>query len=181
MAFINLGVFERYTSTTEIPGFHIALAKRADGQDLTILSKTVPDGMTWVLASGEDNRIWCATNDFTMLPMPVRAYVIGIDRVANVGDLVGQGINIETGALTPLPAPVPMAVTRGQARMALYNAGLLEQVEEAVAAADMPTKIWYSDAQTWLRQNPILTALGGQIGLTDDQIDDLFRAAAAIQ
>lgn len=73
-----------------------------------------------------------------------------------------------------------MVVSRFQARAALHNAGLLDDVEAAVAAADAFTKIAWADAVEFRRTSPTILTLAGAIGLNDAQLDDLFRAAAQI-
>jgi hypothetical protein len=75
---------------------------------------------------------------------------------------------------------VPQTVTKAQARVALRRADLLASVEQAVAAADDETQIWYADALTWRRDAVPVVALGAALGLTSQQIDGLFAAAAAI-
>jgi hypothetical protein len=89
------------------------------------------------------------------------------------------------------PAPDPaevlaaerasMVVSRFQARAALFNAGLLAGVEAAVAAADPFTQIAWADAQEFRRMSMTIAALSAAVGLTDEQLDDLFRAAALIE
>lgn len=73
-----------------------------------------------------------------------------------------------------------MRASRFQARAALHQAGLLAQVEAAVASADPIVQIAWADAAEWQRSSPTLAALAGAIGLTDTQVDDLFRAAMQI-
>ncbi len=74
-----------------------------------------------------------------------------------------------------------MVVSRFQARAALLNAGLLDAVETAVSQADGITKLAWSDAQEFRRNSPTIAALASVVGLTDDQLDALFTAAAQIQ
>ena len=74
-----------------------------------------------------------------------------------------------------------MVVSRMQARIALHNAGHLAAVEAAVATADPVTQIAWSDAQEFRRSSPTIAALAGAVGLTDEALDDLFRAAALIE
>lgn len=73
-----------------------------------------------------------------------------------------------------------MVVSRFQARAALLGAGLLAQVEAAVAAADPVTQMAWADAIEFRRNSPTIAALSSAIGLTDTQLDDLFNAAAQI-
>ena len=83
-------------------------------------------------------------------------------------------------AWVPPSAPVPGSVTAFQARAALLAAGLLDEVEAAVAAADRLTQTAWEYAQAFERTSPTIAALAAALGLTDAQLDDLFRAAAKI-
>src|SRR5690606_190490 len=78
------------------------------------------------------------------------------------------------------PEPVPAVVSAAQGRLALLNAGLLATVQAAVDQADEATQIWFEYATEWRRDHPILAALGGQLGLSSTEVDDLFRAAALL-
>lgn len=75
---------------------------------------------------------------------------------------------------------VPASITRLQGRLALNAVGLLGQVDAAVAAADAATQIWYADALTWHRADPILAAMASVLGLSSSQVDALFVQAAAL-
>lgn len=81
----------------------------------------------------------------------------------------------------PPPAPVPPIVSRAQGRTALNLAGLFETVEAAVYApgADPQLRIAY-EANEWHRASPTLLALAAGLGLTEEQVDDLFRTAAEV-
>lgn len=74
-----------------------------------------------------------------------------------------------------------MVVSRFQARAAMLQADLLAAVEAAVAAADPMTQLAWSDATEWRRTSPTIATLGAALGLTEAQLDDLFRAAALIE
>ncbi len=77
--------------------------------------------------------------------------------------------------------PVPQSVSRFQARAALHNAGLLPAVEAAIAASgDALAQIAWADAASFERSSPTVAAIAAGLGVTDSQIDDLFRAAAKI-
>jgi hypothetical protein len=77
--------------------------------------------------------------------------------------------------------PVPFEVTMRQARLALFGAGLLGGVQAAIDALSEPTKtaaqIEWDYSNTLQRTNPFVATLGGALGLTSAQIDDLFIAA----
>lgn len=84
------------------------------------------------------------------------------------------------------PPAVPVKVTRAQGKAALYKAGLLAQVEAFVAA--MPggddkafARFALSDCNNWERGSQFLNAAAQQLGLTQERLDELFRAAAQIE
>lgn len=80
--------------------------------------------------------------------------------------------------LTAVP-DVPV-ITPRQAKLALYGAGMLDDVETAIAAADKVIQIAYESATEWRRDDPVLSGLAGAIGLTDEQLDELFATAATL-
>jgi hypothetical protein len=54
-------------------------------------------------------------------------------------------------------------------------------VQAAVdAAPDSATKITWEYATEFLRTDPLIASIGAVLGLTDEQIDDLFTTAAAL-
>lgn len=89
----------------------------------------------------------------------------------------------------PAPLPVPQIVSRFQARAAMLSSeptsaeypNLLAQIDAAVEASDNAfVKLAWNEAVEWRRDSPTVRALASALGVTDDQIDDLFRAAAGI-
>lgn len=77
---------------------------------------------------------------------------------------------------------VPQVVTRFQARAALHLAGLLPQVEALMSHPDTPmlAKLAWADAQDFKRSSPTIAQMSGALGLTDQQLDELFTIAAEI-
>ena len=75
---------------------------------------------------------------------------------------------------------VPQVVTMRQARLALLNAGLLDTVNAAVSAAGGSAAIEWEFAQEVERNWTTLISLQPTLGLTDEQIDDLFRLAITL-
>ena len=73
--------------------------------------------------------------------------------------------------------PVPQQVTMRQARLALLNAGLLDDVEVVIAAAGRAAQLEWEYAAMVDRSNPAVAIVQQQQGMTDAQIDDLFREA----
>jgi hypothetical protein len=87
------------------------------------------------------------------------------------------------GVIEPYEAPPPppvTTVTPRQARLALSAAGLLPTVEAMIAAADPATKITWEYATEFDRNNPLIIALGAQLNLTEEQIDNLFVTASTL-
>lgn len=68
-----------------------------------------------------------------------------------------------------------------QTRLALLNAGLLSKVENAIAGLSEPAKsqveIEWQYAKDVYRNDDWLIALAGELGLSDQEIDDMFYAA----
>lgn len=98
----------------------------------------------------------------------------------------GVGDSVIAGVLVPAPVvvPVPAAVTMRQARLVMHSAGLLGPVLAAIAAMPEPAKtaatIEWEYSNELQRDHALVTALGAALGLTSSQVDDLFRAAAAL-
>lgn len=79
-------------------------------------------------------------------------------------------------ALAPPPA---VQISRRQGRLLLHNMGLLTQVEAAVTEAGTVAQIFY-DSEVWLRSDTFVNSLGPQLGLTSQQLDDMFNAASLL-
>lgn len=101
---------------------------------------------------------------------------------SNIGDLWDG----ETFTPSP-PAPpvVPAAVTMRQARLALLGAGLLDDVDTAIAAIPDETtrraaQIEWEFSNEVQRNNSFTALLGAGLGLSSAQIDELFIQAAAL-
>jgi hypothetical protein len=82
-----------------------------------------------------------------------------------------------------LPPPPPVTtVTMRKARLALLNAGLLDDVEAAIAAIPDETQrraaqIEWEYASVVERDNPIIQQLVSALGMTEQQVDEFFAAA----
>lgn len=89
------------------------------------------------------------------------------------------------GLLSPTEAlaleRAQMVVSRFQARAALMQAGLLDAVEQAVAQADALTRMAWAEAVELRRTSPAIAAIAAAVGLTEAQLDALFRTAMAIE
>jgi len=73
--------------------------------------------------------------------------------------------------------------SRLQAKLALDAAGLLATVEAFIADPATPTvaKLAWTEAYRYSRKSPLFDVLGPELGMTPEQIDDLFRAAQQIE
>ncbi len=73
-----------------------------------------------------------------------------------------------------------LTVTPRQARLALLGAGLLAQVEAAVAQAGGAAQITWDFATEVNRLDPFIISIGGALGMSSAQIDALFEAAKTL-
>jgi len=96
-------------------------------------------------------------------------------------------IELHIGSLEPIPdivanGNVPQEVTMRQAKLALLQYGLLQQVDTAIA--NMPgvqgqaARIEWEYAATVKRNAPLLGQIASAFGVTDEQLDNLFILAA---
>lgn len=86
---------------------------------------------------------------------------------------------------TELAARVPRSVSMRQARLALLQFGLLANIDAALAAipGDLPrqaAQIEWEYAAAVERDSTLVQQLGGALGLTDQQLDQLFTLAASL-
>lgn len=81
---------------------------------------------------------------------------------------------------SPYVPPVPQSVTPLQASRALLAAGLLDDVEAAIAVADRETQLAWQKATAVERNSPFVAKLAAAIRLTSAQVDQLFVTAATL-
>ena len=111
----------------------------------------------------------------------------GFEVVPVGDDPVEIGASWDGQTFTPPPPPIPPVpdtVSPRQARLALLGIGMLASVEQALATFTGPqgvaARIDWEYATEVQRQSPLIASLGPALGLADEQIDDLFRAAATL-
>ena len=75
-----------------------------------------------------------------------------------------------------------MVCTPFQGKAALFQAGLLDDVEALIANAetDTLTKLAWANAVEWKRLSPMIVSLANLLSLTDEQVDTLFKEAASV-
>lgn len=84
---------------------------------------------------------------------------------------------------TPTYAISP--ITARQIRLALLGAGVsLQMIDSAISQMPEPQKsyaqITWEYANVFEREHPMIEGLGSQLGLTSEQIDQLFLGASAL-
>lgn len=87
---------------------------------------------------------------------------------------------LDAVVIDPNAPIVPASVTPRQVRLLLLQQGLLSSVEAMIAQQDEATKITWEFALEFKRSDPLLNALGQNLGLTEQQIDLFFIAAAEL-
>lgn len=75
---------------------------------------------------------------------------------------------------------VQASVSMRQARLALSRQGLLGQVQAGIDALPEESQIEWEYAGFVERNSPLVQSLGSALGLTDEQLDDLFILAATL-
>ena len=110
-----------------------------------------------------------------------RVVVGGVEMEVSEAELSADELaDVESAQYVAPTVQVPQVITIRQAKLALLAAGLLDDVDAAVSAADRATQIEWEYATEVHRSWPKLTAVQAVAGLTDEQVDDLFIAAAAL-
>ena len=87
--------------------------------------------------------------------------------------------NKQTWELREIPKEVPQAITPLQAKLQLHKLGLFDEVE-ALAANDRTSQIYWEYASIIERDNEILLSMAEQLGLTSEQLDNMFINASKI-
>lgn len=111
------------------------------------------------------------------------------DLEAHSRELYARAIAGEFGPVAPyVPAPppppappvVPTRVEMAQARLALLQEGLLDDVEAAMSSMPRDAQIEWEFRSHVVRNSPLVTALAAQLHLNDTQLDALFTLAASL-
>lgn len=91
-----------------------------------------------------------------------------------------DGTNFINPNSIPANFDVPQVVSSRQARLVLLNQGLLANVEAMIAQQDTATRITWEYATEFRRDDPLLTSLAANLGLSDEEIDDFFVQASGL-
>jgi hypothetical protein len=202
----NLGSFSRYEPSAEavakdehlsnLVKAGVVFARNERGDDLyeTVTHNGKdPSNKTFIVVDA-DGRVVLSINDHGCdkpgIPYRQRLWPIvgSVSHLLEVSGLPKNDIESEYNGLFWNGARIfaeqkeyVTVVTATQARLALFHAGLMDRVKQVVEdAAYEPIRIYFEYAATWERGNPYVQALAIEIGLTDDEIDALFEAAAKL-
>jgi len=84
----------------------------------------------------------------------------------------------------PIVTPIATEVSMRQARLALFQQGLLANVQTVIDGLSEPqktiTQISWDYAQTVKRDDDLVKALSAQLGLSDADLDALFTLASTL-
>ena len=84
--------------------------------------------------------------------------------------------NKQTWELVAIPKEVPQEITPLQSKLQLLEIGLLDEVE-ALVTADRKVQLYWEYASVIERDNEILLMMATSLGMTEEQLDDLFIKA----
>lgn len=93
-----------------------------------------------------------------------------------------SAVQDDTREIDPPPPVVPAEVSNAKGRLALVQAGLFAQADALAEAAgkQSPLFILWNHSPVWPRSSATIAALAEQLGLTDEQVDQLFFVADSI-
>ena len=182
------GKFDRYIPDTFPEGFpedmktSVIWLRNERGEDLYEVRKTLPTGHLFVTVE-DDGSVRVVHDDPNHVWPSDGGHLYALDRDISRDPTVHRThlFDKTTGLLVPRAPVVPASVSKAQAQIALYNAGLLDQLELVIAGHPYrPVRIWYESANVWERKNPYVSLLGPELDLTEDEIDTLFIEAAKL-
>lgn len=105
--------------------------------------------------------------------------VVSVDDAKIPADKSFFSHRYENGEIIPVAKDrvVPQSVDMAQARLALLDAGYLDDVEAAMAGMPKSAQIEWEFRTTVARSSSLVQAVAQLLSLTESQIDDLFILA----
>lgn len=79
-----------------------------------------------------------------------------------------------------VPIPVPSTITPRQVRLLLLQQGQLGEVETMISQQSEAVRITWEYALEFNRADPLLGQLAQELGITETQLDQFFRAASVL-
>lgn len=118
-------------------------------------------------------------------PEQIAVHIIDDDGISRSSMLVSAlDESVEILPYVPPPPAVPRSVTMRQARLALLGSGLLATVSTTINSLPSPQKeaaqIEWEYSQEVQRHNGFVSQLAPLLGLTDEQVDQLFITASQL-
>ena len=119
---------------------------------------------------------------FTASPTDSEAHGRAIFAAAAAGDF---GPVADYVPPPPAPPQVPQQVTRAQGKVVLIQMGLWPQVVAFVEAIEDPmqkaiAQVAVYETLHWQRNSPFLNQAASALGISQEQMDDLFIAASQV-
>ena len=114
---------------------------------------------------------------------PPQENTYAVDDVVQVGWIKQGGGFVPPPVVDPvIPPPIVPRVSALQGLLAIDQAGLSTQYDAwaSAPARTFAQTAFIAKAVTWRRDDPTLQAAGLALGLTSQQLDELFAAAALI-
>lgn len=95
---------------------------------------------------------------------------------------VVSGFDLDAGWIVrdKTPAELRVVASPRQIRQALNAAGLRQQIEAGVAAADQDTRDWWEFATSFESDHPSVLAMCAALGISDAQRQQVFDLAATL-
>jgi len=102
------------------------------------------------------------------------------ERSHTIADVNGVFTYAPVFEAIPAP-PVPASVPRLNGMLALDAAGMIPQIEAYMALPETPSvhKIYWRDLAVFHRDSELIAVIAAALNVSSNQIDNLFRAAAA--
>lgn len=75
---------------------------------------------------------------------------------------------------------IPDVVSARQMKLTLLGADLLDDIETFVSSQERGVQISWEYATEFHRGDPLLAGMAKAFGLTDEQVDEIFRTAAGL-
>jgi hypothetical protein len=97
------------------------------------------------------------------------------------GELVNTGEYLEDHAAAIYAKTVPLEVPMTAAREALIESGLFDVIDQFMSTQSQIDRMWWDKSTTIFRAFPLVETARLALGLTQTQIDDLFKEAERIR
>lgn len=110
------------------------------------------------------------------MPEPDAAHVVESANYVVEADRVRQTWTLREKT----PDELRITVTPRQIRQALNAAGLRQQIEAGVTAADQDTKDWWEFATSFESDHPMVIGMCQALGVSDEQRAQVFQLAATL-